>query len=48
MAQIYSKSGEVLIVPHKKKCRQGMSKRTKLSPTSSRPRQKRYRGQGRS
>ena len=48
MAQIYSKSGEVLIVPHKKKTRQGNSMRTKLSATSSRPRQKRYRGQGRS
>ena len=29
-----------------KKTRQGRSNRTKLSPTSSRPRQKRYRGQG--
>ncbi len=29
-----------------KKTRQGRSNRTKLSATSSRPRQKRYRGQG--
>ncbi len=30
-----------------KKTRQGRSNRTKLSATPSRPRQKRYRGQGR-
>ena len=30
-----------------KKTRQGRSNRTKLSPTPSRGRQKRYRGQGR-
>lgn len=29
-----------------KKTRQGRSNRTRLSATSSRPRQKRYRGQG--
>jgi len=29
-----------------KKTRQGRSNRTKLSATSSRPKQKRYRGQG--
>jgi len=48
MARIFTKSGETMIVPHKKKTRQGNSMRTKTSPTSSRPRQKRYRGQGRS
>jgi hypothetical protein len=31
-----------------KKTRQGCSNRTKLSASSSRPKQKRYRGQGRS
>ena len=42
---LYSKTGEG-IKGVEKKTRQGKSKRTKLSATSSRPRLKRYRGQG--
>ena len=47
MARIFSKSGNVEIIPHDKKTYQGSSKNTKYSPRGSRPRRKRYKGQGR-
>ena len=37
---------QVIVERAGKKTRQGRSNRTKLSATSSRPKQKRYRGQG--
>jgi len=40
-------SGDTMIESIPKKSRQGMGKHTKLSATSSRPKRKRYRGQGR-
>ena len=48
MARIFSKTGDIEIVPHEKKTYQGSStKNTKYSQRGSRPRRKRYRGQGR-
>jgi len=47
MARIFSNSGESLIIPHEKKTYQGSSKNTKYSSRGSRPRRKRYKGQGR-
>lgn len=47
MARIFSKSGEELIVPHKKKTYQGNSSRTKTCKRASRPNRKISRGQGR-
>ena len=42
-----SLTGQTMIESIPKKTRQGMGKHTKLSATSSRPKRKRYRGQGR-
>ena len=42
-----SLSGEAMIESRPKKTRQGMGKHTKLAASSSRPKRKRYRGQGR-
>ena len=42
-----SLSGDTMIESRPKKSRQGMGKHSKLSATSSRPKKKRYRGQGR-
>ncbi len=42
-----SLSGDTMIESRPKKTRQGMGKHTKLAATSSRPKKKRYRGQGR-
>jgi len=47
MAAIYSKTGNIEIIPHDKKTFQGSSKNTKYSPRGSRPRRKQYKGQGR-
>ena len=47
MARIFSKTGDVQIVPHDKKTYQGSSKNTKYAARGSRPRRKRYKGQGR-
>lgn len=47
MARIFSKTGEVEIVPHKKKTYQGDSARTKSCKQGRRPRRKLSRGQGR-
>ena len=47
MARIFSKSGDVQIIPHDKKTYQGSSKNTKYSRRSNNSRRKRYRGQGR-
>ena len=47
MARIFSKVGDVEIIPHDKKTYQGSSKNTKYSRRGSRPRRKSYRGQGR-
>lgn len=47
MARIFSKSGEVMIVPHKKKTYQGDGPRTKASARSNSSRRKKSRGQGR-
>ena len=47
MARIFSKSGEAVIIPHKKKTYQGESQNTKYCKRGSRPRRKAYRGQGR-
>ena len=46
MARIFSKSGQIEIVPHKKKTYQGDSARTKSCKRGSRPRRKLSRGQG--
>lgn len=46
MARIFSKTGEVEIVPHKKKTYQGDGPRTKQCKRGSRPRRKLSRGQG--
>ena len=42
-----SLSGDTMIESQPKKTRQGMGKHTKLSASSSNPKKKRYRGQGR-
>ena len=42
-----SLTGEAMIESRPKKSRQGMGKHSKLSATSSNPKKKRYRGQGR-
>jgi len=42
-----SLSGQTMIESLPKKTRQGMGKHTKLSASSSNPKKKRYRGQGR-
>jgi len=42
-----SLTGQTMIESIPKKTRQGMGKHTKLSATSSNPKKKRYRGQGR-
>ena len=42
-----SLSGEAMIESRPKKTRQGIGKHTKLAASSSRPKRKRYRGQGR-
>ena len=47
MARIFSKSGDVEIVPHKKKTYQGDGPRTKSCQRGRRPRRKLSRGQGR-
>lgn len=47
MARIYSKSGDIFIIPHQKKTYQGNSKNTKYSRKSNSSGRKRYRGQGR-
>ena len=47
MARIFSKTGDVQIIPHEKKTYQGSSKNTKYASRGSRPRRKRYKGQGR-
>ena len=47
MARIFSKSGDVQIIPHDKKTAQGSSKNTKYSRRSNSSVRKRYRGQGR-
>ena len=47
MARIFSKTGDVQIIPHDKKTRQGASKNTKYSRRSNSSQRKRYRGQGR-
>ena len=48
MARIFSKSGEVMIIPHEKKTYQGCSKNTKYSRRSNSSGRKKYRGQGKS
>lgn len=47
MARIFSKAGEVEIIPHEKNTYQGSSKNTKYAKRGRRPRRKPYRGQGR-
>ena len=47
MARIFTKSGEALIIPHKKKTYQGDGPRTKTSARSNSARRKKSRGQGR-
>ena len=47
MARIFSKSGDVTILPTEKKTFQGCSKNTKYSKKSNSHRRKPYRGQGR-
>ncbi len=47
MAVIYTKAGDMQIVPTNKKTRQGASKNTKYSKRSNSSRRKPYRGQGR-
>ena len=47
MAVIYTKNGNVEIVPTNKKTYQGSSKNTKYSKRSNSSQKKRYRGQGR-
>lgn len=47
MARIFSKSGDVTILPTEKKTFQGCSKNTKYSKRSNSHRSKPYRGQGR-
>ena len=46
MARIFSNTGEVSIVPHKKKTYQGDGPRTKNCKRGRRPRRKLSRGQG--
>ena len=46
MARIFTKSGDAVIIPHKKNTRQGNSKNSKLAASSRNGRRKRYRGQG--
>jgi len=46
MASIYSKSGNIEIIPHNKKTYQGASNNTKYCKRGSRPPRKRPRGQG--
>ena len=46
MALIFSGKGQWQVVPTEKATRQGCSKNTKLSATSSNGKKKRYRGQG--
>ncbi len=47
MAVIYTKSGNIEIIPTNKKTYQGCSKNTKYSKRSNSSQKKRYRGQGR-
>ena len=47
MAVMYTKTGAMVIVPHKKKTYQGDSKNTKYCKRGRRPRRKPYKGQGR-
>ena len=47
MARIFSKTGDIEIIPHKKKTYQGDGPRTKSCKRGSRPRRKLSRGQGR-
>ena len=46
MAVIYTKGGNFEVVPTNKKTYQGSSGNTKYCQRGSRPRRKRYRGQG--
>lgn len=46
MARIFTKSGEAVIIPHKKKTYQGDGPRTKASAKSNSSRRKKSRGQG--
>jgi len=46
MAVLYSKNGDMTIIPTNKKTYQGNSKNTKYSPRGRRPRRKAPRGQG--
>ncbi len=47
MARIFTKTGEVSIIPHDKKTQQGSSKNTKYSRRSNSSYRKPYKGQGR-
>ena len=47
MAVIYTKTGELQILPTNKKTFQGCSKNTKYSKRSNSSQRKKYRGQGR-
>lgn len=46
MARIFSKTGNVEIIPTEKKTYQGSSKNTKFSKRSNTSGRKKYRGQG--
>ena len=46
MARIFSKTGDIQVIPHEKNTYQGNSKNTKFSKRGRRPRRKPYKGQG--
>lgn len=47
MARIFSKTGDIEIVPHKKSTYQGQGQGSKFSAKSNSSRKKKLRGQGR-
>lgn len=47
MARIFSKTGQLEIIPHNKKTYQGQSKNSKFAKKSNSCGRKKYRGQGR-